>query len=62
MMIYGIDMARPDSIDESCISYYCSKCKTVFDVQHYTPNMQVGVVLHAECPHCGIRFKGWIQS
>ena len=62
MMIYGIDMAQPDSVDNSCIGYCCSKCKSVFHVDQFSKNEFVSPELYVSCPRCKVRFKGWIQS
>lgn len=63
MMIFGIDLAKPDSEDYSCVSYYCSKCKEIVTEIHTKKGLQESdVILPANCPHCGVRFKGWIQA
>ena len=62
MMIFAVDMAKPDSKDDTAISYYCSKCKTIFDVQHFPYNISKNVSLYDECPECGCKFKGWVQN
>lgn len=61
MMIFGVDMAKPDSKDMSAISYYCSKCKTVFKVVTFD-NDTYYPELYDECPECKAKFKGWIQN
>jgi hypothetical protein len=62
MMMFGVDMAKPDSEDNSCISYYCSKCCTIFHVEHFVKGDYVSPKFYTECPSCGVIFKGWIQS
>ena len=62
MMIFAIDMTNPDSEDLSCISYPCSKCKTIFHSDYFRNGEYCSPELYTKCPSCGTRFKGWIHN
>ena len=62
MMIFAVDVAKSDSDDISCISYYCSKCKTIFRVDNFGKGEYVSPELFHKCPNCKTRFKGWILN
>lgn len=63
MMIFAVDMANPDSEDYSCINYYCSCCKNIVSTIHFKNGIDNNEpILPANCPSCGVRFKGWIHS
>ena len=62
MMLFAIDIAKQDAEDMSCISYYCTKCKTIFHVDHFNNDTHVNPKLFSDCPRCHARFVGWIQN
>lgn len=62
MMIFAVDMAKPNSKDMSAISYYCSKCKTIFKVDSFDKDIYYSPKLYNRCPECNTKFKGWVQN
>jgi len=63
MLIFGVDMAKEDSDDYSCISYFCSSCKTIVSTNYFKNGVDNNEpILPANCPNCGVTFKGYIQS
>jgi hypothetical protein len=61
MLIIGADIAEPDADDYSCISYYCSSCKTIVSTNYFKNGVDNNEpILPANYPSCGIRFKGYM--
>lgn len=57
-MLIGTDISKSD--DYSCINYYCSSCKKSVSTCYFKDRNEDDPILPAYCPHCNVRFKGWI--
>lgn len=56
IQIIGVDVT--DGKDFTAIFGMCGKCRTVFDVKLYDPNInQINFPLYINCPACGTKIK-----
>lgn len=61
IQIIGVDLAKEDSKDYSCVTSKCANCNSVIEIKLYEPyKNEIQHSIFKKCPICGTVFKKYI--